>query len=250
MGCWAPDRSFSWSSQRPSKAADRVEGYHLLQAAVPEPVDPAALEVPPGRFQVAGILDVADAVRLAHLLVDLALVVRLDRGHELAEIVEELPVLDRHADHRGAARQPAAGDALARQLLPALAARLDAHRHAGHQLEMVEVAVPRPLEGVLAGGVRGGAHPVHLLGLRAAELPHAEVGTARLEGDAHVGQRLALGVGDGAGDLDALTLGIAGRGGRSRSGEEAQQHDERRPGTRAEKRSGLYFHRNITGSGN
>src|SRR6185295_16134446 len=44
-----------------SQAADRIEGDHLLEAPVAEAVDPAALEVPPGGLQMAGILDVADA---------------------------------------------------------------------------------------------------------------------------------------------------------------------------------------------
>src|SRR6185295_19891593 len=76
-----------------SQAADRIEGDHLLEAPVAEAVDPAALEVPPGGLQMAGILDVADAVRLAHLLVDLALVLGLNRGQELPEGVDERPVV-------------------------------------------------------------------------------------------------------------------------------------------------------------
>src|SRR5215212_6062774 len=43
-----------------SGSLDRVEGDHLLQPPVPEPIHPAALEVPPGLFQVVRRLNPLD----------------------------------------------------------------------------------------------------------------------------------------------------------------------------------------------
>src|SRR5579872_3422171 len=92
----------SSASEALSKRVDRIERGHLLEVAVAETVDAAGVEVPPGDLEMPRELDVADLVGLPHLPVDLAHLVGGHRGEELVEGVEELPVVDRHRDHRRA----------------------------------------------------------------------------------------------------------------------------------------------------
>src|SRR6187549_2843683 len=81
------------------------EGHDLLQAAIAEAVDAAALEVPPGILDMIGVLQALHPVRPAHLRVRPLLVGAAHHGEELVQRVQELRVLDDRGHYHGAARQ-------------------------------------------------------------------------------------------------------------------------------------------------
>src|SRR6202035_1751596 len=119
---------------------DRVEADHLLELPALEAVHPTAFEVPPGGLVVIRVGGPPDLVGVPHLVVDLALVRALQRGHELPHLVDVGGVLDHQRLDDRFPRIDPLGDVLALEhlhlVLPALAHR-DPHR----QREAVVVVV-------------------------------------------------------------------------------------------------------------
>src|SRR6202043_2453543 len=198
-----------------SEALHGIEAFDLVEPAVAEAVDLAGLEVPPGDLGLllaVGVAHPLDVLRDAHLLVDAALVLAPDRGDEVAHAVDDAAIVDLDRRDDRAPREDALGHVLALEDLEMLLLAV-AHADAGEELEVIEVAVPGPLDAVLAQGVGAGADPPRVL-LGAAQLAQAEVAPGHFDDHLHPRDRLAGGIADDAGELDALVVVVRRRGGR------------------------------------
>ena len=137
---------------------------------------------------MVGVLDACTSSGLPISVVDLLLVLALHLGHELPQLGRRMRAFSTTTvATTGAGCPRSRGVRSSRASSSSRSPRGLAHRHADHQLEVVEVAVPRPGERVLAARRRWwrrpGGPPRSAVRRNCAQ---AEVGAGGLEGDAHV----------------------------------------------------------------